>query len=302
MEDLLADASKMDKNGTMNSVMTPPRVYCEIRKPASCRLAGLVVLLAGLTGSAASGAPDSSDRPKPVSHTTRDMEGWTVRVDDRLLQPDHAAEFARAQKFLEAKLFDIKFVVAPDILPRLQKVNIVLDLTHGKLHAMQYHPSADWLAQNGYATNLVKCFHIPDVADLVTVRNIHEQPWVIMHELAHAYHDQVLGFDEPRIRKAYEDFKKSGRGDTALLYDGSRVRHYGLTDHKEFFAEMTEAYFGMNDFFPFNRAELMTAEPEIFELLQAIWGPIAGRTSVSAKNAGKVRPPPISGAKAATVL
>jgi len=27
----------------------------------------------------------------------------------------------------------------------------------------------------------------------------------------------------------------------------------------------------MADFFPFNRAELMTAEPEIYELMQAIW-------------------------------
>ena len=31
------------------------------------------------------------------------------------------------------------------------------------------------------------------------------------------------------------------------------MRHYALTNHKEFFAEMSEAYFGMNDFFPFNR-------------------------------------------------
>jgi hypothetical protein len=28
----------------------------------------------------------------------------------------------------------------------------------------------------------------------------------------------------------------------------------------------------MNDFFPFNRAELMTEEPEIFELLRKVWG------------------------------
>jgi hypothetical protein len=61
------------------------------------------------------------------------------------------------------------------------------------------------------------------------------------------------------------------------LNHGKRVRHHALTDQKEFFAEMTEAYFGLNDFFPFNRAELMTAEPEIFELLQAIWGPVAAR-------------------------
>jgi hypothetical protein len=99
---------------------------------------------------------------------------------------------------------------------------------------------------------------------------------VVLHELAHAYHDQVLGFEEPRLLMAYEAFKKSGHGDQTLLFDGTRTRHYGLTDQKEFFAEMTEAYFGQDDFFPFNRAELITAEPQIYELMLAIWGPVAG--------------------------
>lgn len=39
----------------------------------------------------------------------------------------------------------------------------------------------------------------------------------------------------------------------------------------EFFAEMTEVYIGVNDFFPFNRAELKEAAPEIYELLAFIW-------------------------------
>ena len=59
-----------------------------------------------------------------------------------------------------------------------------------------------------------------------------------------------------------------------LLITGQRLRHYALTNHKEFFAEMTEAYFGTNDFFPFNRGELMTAEPEIYRLMLEIWGPV----------------------------
>src|SRR5262249_36527114 len=136
---------------------------------------------------------------------------------------------------------------------------------------MQYHPSAGWLKANGYSTELEKCVHIPRAADLPTKRNINEQPWVILHELAHAYHDQVLGFDEPRVKEAYEKYKKSGRGEKALLYEGRRVRHYALTDHKEFFAEMTEAYFGVNDFSPFNRAELKEAEPETYALLRHTW-------------------------------
>ena len=153
----------------------------------------------------------------------------------------------------------------------LQAVTIVLDLTHGNLGPMQYHPSAGWLKSNGYATDLAKCVHLPRAADVATKRNVNEQPWVILHELAHAYHDQVLGFDEPRVKEAYEKYKKSGRGDKTLLFNGKRVKHYALTTPMEFFAEMTEAYFGTNDFFPFNRAELKEAEPEIFELLTNIW-------------------------------
>ena len=223
---------------------------------------------------------------KPASHTVRSVEGWTVRVDDRLLAPPNEALGARALRFLEYKLSDIKSVVAVGPLARLQAVTIVLDLSHGKLRSMQYHPGADWLAENGYATNLVKCVHIPEAADLATPRNITEQPWVVLHELAHAYHDQVLGFEEPRILKGYKDYKRSGHGDRALLYDGSLVRHYGLTDQKEFFAEMTESYFGQDDFFPFNRAELMTAEPEVYELMQSIWGPVAGKGIKSVREAG----------------
>jgi hypothetical protein len=138
---------------------------------------------------------------------------------------------------------------------------------------MQYHPSAGWLVGHGYARDLARCVHIPDAADFVSARSNNEQQWCVLHELAHAYHDQVLGFDEPRIRKAYETFKASGHGDSVLHIDGRKAKHYALTDPKEFFAEMSEAYFGMNDFFPFNRAELKTAEPEIYALLEKVWGP-----------------------------
>ena len=218
--------------------------------------------------------PQPKGKPEPAlptSHTVRKIEGWTVRVDDRLLQAPNEVLGTRTLRFLEGKLSDIKVVVPEDKLKKLQAVTIVVDLTHGKLGPMQYHPDAGWLKANGYSPELEKCVHLPRAADVATKRNINEQPWVILHELAHAYHDQVLGFDEPRIRETYEKYRKSGRGEKTLLFNGQRVRHYALTNHKEFFAEMTEAYFGVNDFFPFNRAELKEAEPEIYELMAHVW-------------------------------
>ena len=212
----------------------------------------------------------TAEPAKPTSHTDRQLEGWTVRVDDRLLGKDDAVGMTALQ-FLETKLKDIKVVLPADKVKQLQTVTIVLDQSHGELRSMQYHPSAGWLRANGYSTELAQCVHLPRAADLWTKRNVNEQPWVILHELAHAYHDQFLSFDEPRIMEAFDRYKKSGRGDKTLLFNGNRVKHYALTNHKEFFAEMTESYFGVNDFFPFNRAELKTSEPAIHELLGYIW-------------------------------
>ena len=217
-------------------------------------------------------AAESASADQPRSRTEIDVRGWTVRVDDRLLEGGDEAELGtRAVEFLSGKLADIQAVVPRDKLPLLERVTIVLDVRCGDLGSMQYHPSGDWLADHGYPRSLEKCVHIPIAAQLPVARSINEQPWVILHELAHAYHDQVLGFEEPRVLAAYDAYKRGGRGDATLLYDGRRVRHYALTDHKEFFAEMTEAFFGSNDFFPFNRAELGDAEPAIMELMRSVW-------------------------------
>ena len=51
------------------------------------------------------------------------------------------------------------------------------------------------------------------------------------------------------------------------------MRHYGLTNRKEYFAEGTEAYLYRNDFYPFVRAELMNHDPTLHAVLEKVWGP-----------------------------
>ena len=209
--------------------------------------------------------------PQPTAHEQRTMQGWTVQVDARLLAGPDAELGRRALALLDAKLMEIALVLPADKVRQLRAVTIWLDRTHGKLKSMQYHPSAGWLAGNGFSTNLAKCVHLPDAGNFASPDHFRRQPWAVLHELAHAYHDQVLDFDHPEVLAAWRRIKASGRFDSVLLIDGRRVRHYALTDQKEFFAEMTEAYFGMNDFFPFNRGELKDTEPEIHALMKKIW-------------------------------
>jgi hypothetical protein len=249
------------------------------------RIARAVLLLAaalGLPVSPASAA-DKPEPTKPTAHEDRVMEGWTVHVDKRLLEGPDAELGAGALKLLGARLADIARLMAPDRLAKLREAPIWLDRTHGKLTSMQYHPSAGWLRDNGYATELAKCVHIPDAAGFVSPHHQQRQPWSPLHELAHAYHDRVLGFEEPRIKAAWKQAVESRRYDKVLLINGRETRHYALTDQKEFFAEMTESFFGMNDFFPYNRAELLRENPEVHALLTEIWGPVPDPASEDPK-------------------
>src|SRR4051812_44791260 len=100
----------------------------------------LLVALIALVGSPRVVAEEAP--PKPAAHTERDVEGWTVHVDDRLLAGTEKELGDRALRILANRLYDIKMVVPADKVARLQKVPIWLDHTHGKLRPAQYHPSA----------------------------------------------------------------------------------------------------------------------------------------------------------------
>ena len=215
----------------------------------------------------------------PTAHTPRNIEGWNVRVDDRLLSGDGAGVGERALKLLTARLVAIAIVVPEPALAKLRAITIQLDSDYGDLRVMQYHPSAGWLKGNGYSETLAKCAHIPDAEQFLSPFENHRMPWVVLHELAHGFHDQTIGFEDARVIAVWKKFRDSGKYQSVLTSPGQMREHYGLTNQKEFFAEMTEAYFGSNDFYPFVTGELKQAEPETFALLAEIWGPLPGRTS-----------------------
>lgn len=203
----------------------------------------------------------------------RDIEGWQIKVDPALLTPEHRPLAEQAFAALGNHLQRITYIVPADKVAQLRRLPIWIDQSH-ELKSMQYHPGAAWLKENGYDPRLVKHVHIPRAAALLDRGTWAKHPYVILHELAHAYHDQVLGFEEPEIKATWEAARDAGILKDVLLYTGRRVDHYGLTNHKEYFAESTEAYFGVNDFYPFVRAELKEHDPRMFRTLQTIWGPV----------------------------
>ena len=237
------------------------------------KLALPFLLLAGLFAAVAE--TDKSAPPEKVGwvETVKlDLQGWTVHADSRLVNGEYKELGARCLSMLSNHLERLTILMPQKQLAELRKMEIFIEHSHPELGSMQDHPDHDWLQERGYDPRLAKKVHIPKAAELISRNQMLKHPAVILHELAHAYHDQVLGFEEPTIVKAYDDAMKKGIYQKSLLYTGETVKHYATTDHKEYFAESTEAYLYHNDFYPFVRAELHQHDPAAYALMEKTWG------------------------------
>jgi peptidoglycan-N-acetylglucosamine deacetylase len=202
----------------------------------------------------------------------RDLEGWKVHIEPSLIDGEYREEGAKALAMLANHLQRIKILVPPEPLAKMQTIEIWLEHDHPRLKSMQYHPSKGWLVANRHDPRLARKVHITQARELLSRSQMIKHPAVVLHELAHGYHDQILTFEHPEIIAAYEKARAAGSYTNVLLYTGQRVKHYGLTDPKEYFAEGTEAYFYRNDFFPFVRAELKEHDPSLHDVLVKVWG------------------------------
>ncbi len=203
-----------------------------------------------------------------TDYESRTIRAWPVRVNRRLLQaPGDLGDAVLT--LLEHKLYDIARMVPEPALGHLRQVTIWVELDDDWPMAC-YHPSADWLRAHGYN---------PDKAGAVEIANARNflswtrhQPSAVLHELAHAYHHQVLKWDNALIRKCYERAVASKSYDSVLNYAGQTLRAYAMENDTEYFAELSESFFGTNDFYPFVRAEVKQHDPEMFQALKDLWG------------------------------
>jgi len=242
----------------------------------------IAVLLVLVTSSPTIGARGKDPSPASIeeakSHrfepVVRKIESWTVHVDPELVEGEHSDVGERCLKMLANHLQRIAILVPAEQLAKLRKIEIWIERAHPQLGAMQYHPSPKWLTDRGHDRRLAKKVHVTRAEQLLSRQQMLKHPAVILHELAHGYHDQFLSFDNQQIIDAYDKAMAAGIYEKVLLYTGKQVRHYGAGNHKEYFAEGTESFFYRNDFYPFVAAELKEHDPALYDLLVDIWGPL----------------------------
>jgi hypothetical protein len=231
----------------------------------------LVATLAGLLLSA--GDVNESPGPKyepSKAYEEQTIEGWRVLVNKRFLR-DEPDLCDRTLALLRHQLYQIPRMVPEQAAAKLRKVTIWVEEKEPHHPCMAYHPDPGWLRGHDMNPDKAKCVEVANARNFLTWTR--QQPWMVLHELAHAYHHQFMadGFDNDDVRAALRKAKEQKLYESVLHISGRAQRAYALTNPQEYFAECSEAYFGTNDFFPFVRAELQKHDPAGFELMRRSW-------------------------------
>ncbi|MFN0052409.1 MAG: hypothetical protein ACKV0T_09460 [Planctomycetales bacterium] len=212
---------------------------------------------------------------EPRKDKTQKVEGWTVHVSERLMK-EQPQQTKLALELLTGQLQEIVRIVPAPAVKQMQMVPLWFSLPYpGVGPTAEYHPGADWLREHQRDPVMARGVEFTNIERFEPESR--RMPYFVLHELAHAFHDQVLGFDHPEIVAAYQRAVDSKSYDAVERTFGDpqvpnrTERAYAMSNEKEYFAETTEAFFGKNDFFPFNRDQLARHDPEMFELLKRLW-------------------------------
>jgi hypothetical protein len=218
-----------------------------------------------------------------TAYKKESIQGFTVLINRQVTaQKEDAAE---VRKELERQLKEIGCVVPTGPLAALRKVRIWVEWNRKENGGAEFHPSVKWLQDNGYNPEKAGSIEISNTRNFVKWSRA-AQPCMVLHELAHAYDFLVLGEGDPSLKAAYRQAVDHKLYDEVDFVAGGRRKAYALVNHLEYFAELSEAYFGKNDFYPFTRSDLEKHDPVGYKALRKVWGEprvaAPGRNHVSA--------------------
>ncbi len=229
--------------------------------------------LLALLGSLALLAEEPAPRP-PYTPTER-YQKQTLEGFQLYLHPDALKQEAVLKETLELlgdKLAEIKRLLPADRVDRLSQIPFWIEWKVRPKGAAEVHISAAWLRENGYNPDKRFGVEINNMENFILWTK-RDQPMMVLHELAHAYHHRFLGARHAGIDAAFQQAKERKLYDeVAYVHGGKKQKAYAMTNPDEYFAELTEAYWGKNDFYPFTRDELREHDPIGYRLMEDIWG------------------------------
>jgi hypothetical protein len=229
-------------------------------------------------------------------YTPKVVEGFTVVLSDETMRHLDDAKFKKKPiEVLEQEFKAITAAMPTKSVKILQRLFFFVEWDERKALGNGAAGGAVAVYYGGHQLNMLARGMPPLKAKNITVlsmRSLAEehQPdvesgrCVLLHEMAHAVHDQLLGRENPTIFAAYKQARERKLVDPEA---------YAATNEAEFFAEMSCAYYDQLDYHPKTREALKKLDPVTYKIMEEVWGKAKLPIIPGAKSQNIAMPPPL---------
>jgi hypothetical protein len=220
----------------------------------------------------------AADAVPPTGWALRNIKGFTVLVHEEVLGQPADRWQRKPLDVLETEFDDLKRVVGPKLAEVLRQIPVwvrwdVVDPSVPKAIAFYYGYPANTLIRAGREALMTNSIEIVSLKRLGEMRppGSKFQQVVTLHEMAHAIHHRLLGFDAPEVINAFQAAVARKLYDSASDRTGRVSRPYARTNANEYFAEISCAYLDSCFYYPFTFNDLKNHDPVGFALMDAVW-------------------------------
>lgn len=207
------------------------------------------------------------DRPL-ADYARRDLQGFTVYVS-----PDaapHSDAVDASLRVLDQAMTDVRASVTEERLARLEALAFWIEWGRKNHVGGIATYFADELTARNAGFNSKKAQGIViEHAGAFAKAPAKFAKAVLLHEFSHAYHFQVLGPTNRMITHCYKTAMASGLYFRVPPWDKEQA--YAARNQFEYFATLTEAYFGVGVKYPRNMKELAEYDACGAGLMRTLW-------------------------------
>jgi hypothetical protein len=263
------------------------------------RSIALLVVLAVAVPAYAQPKTDKAPAPKLKAeqvpgYTPRLVEGFTVVLSDETMQHLDDPKFTKKPiEVLEQEFKAVTAAMPAKNVKILQRLLFFVEWDQRKALGNGASGAAVAVYYGGHQLNMLARGMPPLKAKNITVLSMRSlarehQPdidsgrCVLLHEMAHAVHDQLLGRENPTVFAAYKQARERKLVDPEA---------YAATNEAEFFAEMSCAYYDQLDYHPKTRSALQKLDPVTYKMMEEVWG--KAKLPAVAKSKSIATPPPL---------
>ena len=240
-------------------------------------LLACVIALGQVRTSKRAAAKGQADWEPVPGYKYRSIDGFNLAVNKTVLEEDEkSTDRRKPMQVLELELDLLVGELPPRAVVVLREIPIwvewdkIVDVDQnaprGGRAVASYHPGNNRLHHYSFSSleSKVKSNAVEIVSmKLLTAEHQGERHRsVLLHEVTHAIHHHLFDFDNPHIKAAYQNAMSH------KLYAGE----YASTNEREYFAEVSCAYFGHLDYAPHNGEELKQYDPVGYQMMELTWG------------------------------